>query len=305
MTKVIRDVDLRDSAHYEASIEWLRGNVVLGNKLKGQVLQLNVALPRGAVTLYMDTANSYIMAFRGTDGVYVLEDHKSESFKKALQSEMKEARIEILKGLGADHGAGGLKTFSDKSANGRTFTREDLDSAAKLSGYSGGSRNMTYEELRPHLSLLVCMIAESARIPMMEYDFSNMLYYRYSVWADEAIRSYDDAKYLLPLAYKAFPNYPRRLAVEKLGNRAHELDELLKKIQSTLGTQNRSDLVANLLIGRMAALPLPAQLSSRFRDICKELKISDPALVKQLISTARNTNAMRAAKQGVVIPPVV
>jgi len=302
---MIRDIDLRTPTGYAGSIEWLRGSVLLGNGLKGQILQLNVALPRGAVRLYMDTSNLYIMAFHGADGIYVLEDSNSDSFRIALRSQDKEARIEVLKGLGADHGPGGLKTFSDKHASGRTFTRDDLDSAAELSRYSATSRNMTYERLKPHLSLLVCMIAESTRIPMMEYDFTNMLYYRDSVWADEAIRSYDDAKYLLPLAHKVFPGYPRHLAVEKLGNRARELGELLKKIQSLVETRNRSTLVASLLTGRVPAGPQLAELIERFRTICKELRLTEPSNVTQLISTGGNTNALRAAKQGVVVPKVV
>jgi hypothetical protein len=301
---MMKDIDLRDPLRYAASIEWLRSKVTFGGKTKSDVLQLNVALPKGAVTLFMDTANQYIMAFRGADGICVLNDDRSESFKSDLQLRFRDTKVFLLQGLGAGHGQGGLETFSNRHARGRVFTREDLDFAAELSAYSNALRNMSYERLRPHLSLLVCMISESARIPMMEYDFTNMLYFGCRVWADEAIRSYNDARYILPLAYKIFPDYPRHFAVEKLANRARELDEILGRLRSLLGFNDRSALVAGLLGGKIGSGQPLGELADRFRGICKELKISDPAAVTQLISTARNAGAIRAARQGVAIPRI-
>lgn len=168
-----QELDLRDPAKYTASIEWIRGNVVLGIA-KEPVLQLNVSLPNGKATLFMDPANHYIMGFRGTDKIYVLEDNNSEAFKKSIESQIGNTSVKILRGLGADHGLRGRQTFSRENGGikGRIFKRADLDSAATLSNYSSETRNMNYADLRAPLSLLVCMISESARIPMMERDFA-------------------------------------------------------------------------------------------------------------------------------------
>jgi hypothetical protein len=284
----------------------VRKNVVLENKVQGEVLQLDVSLPEGSVTLYMDPSNHYIMGFKGAGQIYVLQDVKSESFKAALESQSKGSEVTILDGLGADHGIGGLKTFSGKNGKteGRVFTRRDLSSAAALSSYSNKSRNMSYEQLRAHLSLLVCMIAESARIPMMEYDFTNMLYYGYSVWADDAIRSFANAKYLMEIVEKAFPQYPRALGVEKLQKRAAEMGEVLRKIEPLMDSGNRSALVSSLLDPKKPVPPAAADLAKRFRAMCEELKISDAGTVTQLISTCGSESAVRAAKQGVATPRI-
>lgn len=300
-----QELDLRDPARYMASIEWLRNNVVLGIA-KELVLQLNVSLPNGTTTLFMDLANHYIMGFRGADKIYVLEDNKSEAFRKSLQSQLGNTPVEILRGLGADHGLRGLQTFSrgNGGIRGRIFKRADLDSAVTLSSYSSETRNINYDDLRSHLSLLVCMISESARMPMMERDFANMLYYGYDVWADEAIRSFDDAKFLITLALETFPSYPRHLAVEKLEKRATELRSLLSKIESQAGSHNRSKLVAGLIAGEIASPASVVDAINRFRAMCKELKIVDPNTISQMISTCSSEGAVRAAKQGVAIPDI-
>jgi hypothetical protein len=303
---MVKALDLRDPAQYQASIEWVRKNVVLENKVPGKVLQLDVSLPEGSVTLYMDPSNHYIMGFKGVGQIFVLKDAKSEAFKTALESQFKGSEVTILDGLGADHGLGGLKTFRGKNGKteGRVFSRRDLNSAAALSSYSDKSRNMGYEQLGAHLSLLVCMIAESARIPMMEYDFTNMLYYGYSVWADDAIRSFANAKFLMDIADKAFGQYPRAFGVEKLQKRAAEIGEVLKKIEALVDSSNRITLVTNLLDAKKSAPPAAAEWAKRFRVMCEELKISDAGTVTQLISTCGSEGAVRAAKQGVATPNI-
>jgi hypothetical protein len=304
-----RELDLRDPARYTASIEWLRENVVLANHVHARVLQLDVALPDGQVALFMNPANHYLMGFRGADKIYVLDDDTSDEFRKSLQSEFNDTEVEILKGLGADHGDRGLKTFSrtNSALKGRVFKRKDLNCSAILSGYSSTSRNLTYEKLRAPLSLLVCMISESARIPMMERDFTNMLYYGYDVWADDAIRSFDNAKYLIDLARKLFPEYPVHLAVEKLQKRAAEMESLVTKIESVQHYANRHALIAAMLKGSVPNDNLTASAVNRFRDMCNELKmserkLSDPAVIAEMISSCKSEGAIRAAKQGVATP---
>jgi hypothetical protein len=303
---MVKALDLRDPAQYQVSIEWVRKNVVLENKIPEKVLQLDVSLPEGSVTLYMDPSDHYIMGFKGAEQIFVLKDVKSQAFKIALKSQFNGSEVTILDGLGADHGFGGLKTFSGKNGKmeGRVFRRRDLNSAAALSSYSDKSRNMGYEQLRAHLSLLVCMIAESARIPMMEYDFTNMLYYGYSVWADNAIRSFANAKFLMDIAEKAFGQYPRALGVEKLQKRAAEMDEVLEKIAALVDFSNRITLVSNLLDPKKSVPPAAAEWAKRFRSMSDELKITDAKTVTQLINTCGSEGAVRAAKQGVATPNI-
>jgi hypothetical protein len=274
----------------------------------------------------MNTSNAYILAFQGSDKIYVLNDPHSREFKEALEAKFRGSEVEILEGLGARHGAGGLETLSykDKSGipKGRVFARRHLDSANLLSDYP--SRVMNYGEMRTHLSLLVCMISESARIPMMERDFTAMFYYGYDVWADYAVRSYDNARFLILLATWAFSAYPLALAVEKLQKRSVEMNELLTRIEGIQEVRNRSGIVANLLNARATPNPATANFAQRFRELVEELKLlaflerlkasgfATPAQMKmanadavlELINTCKSEGAVRAAKQGVAIPRI-
>ena len=304
----VAELNLRDPASYTTSIDWIRDNVVFKNNVKGPVLQLIVSLPGGDVSLYMNPANHYIMAFRGRDKIYVLKDRDSEKFKNDLQSQIKDVEIEILHGLSAAHTARGLGTFKDQDHRTRAtvFSIHDLESVSRLSTYSRES-GATYELLKRPLSLLICMIAESARIPMMQRDFANM-FHGHDVVADEAIQSYDDAKYLMTLARDLFPDYPRALGVEKLQKRAVELDALLAKIQAAVSVTDRKKMIADLLNGRTPSdSRLVAEEIKRFRDICAVLS-KTPKMnaddITQLISTCKSNSAVRAAKQGVVIPEI-
>lgn len=307
------DLDLRDSALYVEGIEWLRNNVVLRNTITRDVLQLNVLLPRGAVTLYMAPRDHYIMGFRGADAIYLLKDRNQKTFKKALETEIEGTRIEILENLSTSHTAKGLKTFTDTASgvpDGRVFTRTDLDNAANLAKWRVTSDEVD-DETKTSLSLLVCMLAESARIPMMEYDFKNMLYYGMNVWADHAAQSFRNAKYLIRKAKQLFPNYPRALGVEKVYKRATEMRELFDRINDTPGYKNRSTLMARLVGGKITATGPAAGAISRFIFMYKELRVFDamePSKVvvelSELIDVGGNQGAARAAIQGVAVPDI-
>lgn len=300
------DIDLRDPISYTASVDWIRQNVVLKETKQGFVLRLNVLLPSASVTLFMEPANHYIMGFQGKDKIYLLDDSASDQFKSRLQTQIKGAQVTILTGLSSQHGPQGLATFrrTKNGVVGVVFKREDLERVARLSTYSRESES-TYEHLRRPLSLLVCMISESARIPIMQRDFTNM-YYGHEVVADEAIRSYDDAKFLISIALRVFPLYPPNRAVEKLQKRAAELDSLLTAIQSSAGTNERLQAVSVLLKGgTLAGSDRVTQQIKRFRDMCAELRPANaPETITQIISTCKSESAVRAARQGVEGPEI-
>jgi len=300
------DVDLRDPISYTASIEWIRRNVVLKETTKESLLRLNVLLPAASVTLFMDPAHHYILGFQGKDKIYLLDDPASNRFKDQLESQIKGVQVTILTGLSSQHGPQGLGTFQP-TKNGHVgviFRREDLECVARLSTYSRKTES-TYEHLRRPLSLLVCMIAESARIPIMQRDFTNM-YYGHNVVADEAIRSYVDAKFLISTAIRVFPRYPPNLAVEKLQKRAAELDSLLTAIQAAAETRERIKIVSVLLgRGTPAGGGRVTEQIRRFREMCAELQPANtPETITQIISTCKSGSAVRAAKQGVEGPEI-
>jgi hypothetical protein len=299
----IRQIDLRDPALYEASIEWLRSNVVVKKRAADQVLQLNVALPKGSAVLYMAPSNHYLMGFRGADQICLLNDAKTVEFQKALAAELKSTPIEILNRFGAHHGIGGLETVNEKNPTGRVFSREDLDQVHKLSLYSRRT-SLSFDPLRPYMSLMVCMISEAARAPMLGNDFANMLYYGGKVWVDESVQSYQNAIEITTLARQVFPTYPRHLAVEKLQKRARELGDLIPKIESHLGLKDRKVMIGLVLAGRASPPPVVASDVVRLRQMCGEMRLSDPEKITGLFSLRDSESAFRAAKQGIIVPAI-
>lgn len=302
-------LDLSGPAVYTESVDWVRDHVVLKDSAQtSAVIEIDVNLPeRCTVSLFMDPNNHYILGFRGADKVYLLDDSGTAAFAERLvETKLVRSRREItvLHGLKASHEGLGTFTRQVSGLRSRTFSEIDLRSSRCLADYSLAAKEMTFETLKAPLSLLVCMIAESARIPMMKRDFTN-LFYGHKVIADEAVRSYDDAKYLIQFAAFAFPEYPHHSGVEKLQKRAAELDGLVREIESAIGGSNRQTLLQEILMGR--APPGGAAVTGqirRFRDMAAELGVRDPGSITQLISTCRSESAVRAAKLGVAIPAV-
>ncbi len=296
---------LSDPQSYAAALDWIRDNVVLNGGVKGPVLEIAVSLPECDVSVFMRPKDHYILAFRGADKVYLLDDDTAEDFKKVLQPRVKPVEVEILKGLGAGHGVTGLATFTlkDGAVNAQVFRRQDLASLKYLACYSRDA-GIHFQQLQKPLSLIVCMISESARIPMMGRDFINM-YYGCDVIADEAIRSYGDAKAMMRLAIKKFSEYPNRLAIEKLAKRADEMSTLLQRVEAAVNAKARGDLISMLVRGRLPATDASVQdKAQRFRDMCTQLKFTEPQDVQRFLSAFSNASAVRAAKQGVAYPNI-
>ncbi len=295
--------DFRGPGTYVDAVDWVRSNVILKNNVKGSVLEMEVLLPGGTVHLFMDSANHYIMGFRGADKIYILQDVNSTAFEAAVKTNYKDAKTEILAGLSVSHGAAGLGTF----VNRKEFEKRELTDAVRISRYSSKGTH-TFETLKRPLSLLIFMISESARMPMLQRDFKNMYLerdYSVSVFVDDAVQAYDKAKFLIGMGAKCFPQYPPALAVEKLEKRVAELKPLLAKIAETSKVANRQAMINDILQKR----PLPSELAvkqhvERVRDMCSELQISDAAELTKVIAVSENSNAVRAAKEGVAIPPI-
>jgi len=304
--RAVRTLDLRNSFRYRESVEWLCRNVVQTDTVGRPVLQLNITLPGGVVMLYMNPRNHYIMGFRGIDAVYLLQDDDTASFRDALADEFKQTKIEILKWLGADHGTGGLKTFTRESSGmeARTFARKDLDAVSSLAGYSSTTNRISGDQVRASLSLMVYMLSEGARIPMIELDFAHRFYYGGEIRATDLVRSYSDAKETLALALHAFPMYPRRFAVAKLQKRAIELKQLIDKIGKAPQFQNSTTLVARLAGGKIQPIPPVAEEIRRFLSIQRDLRITDEEKMSAFIRLGQNESAVFLAEQGVVIPDI-
>jgi len=309
-----QDLDLRGFARYAESVDWVRRHVILSRDTKGPVLQIDVLLPGGPVSLFADPATTYLMGFRGANGIYLLKDDNSGPFARALEAELPGEPIEVLSALAAHHRAnGGLATFSAKDpAKGRIFNLKNLDNASRLSKYPSQGEG-EFELVRSSLSLLVCMLFESARIPMMELEFTYRFYRGMPVSPSDAVHSYQHARDLMILALAFFPEDERHLAVERLEKRASELSELQERIASRLERKADSSLLDDILVGRLSSDPRTVELVQRFQYMCRELKIdarsaqaqiSPSKMVLRIVNSCKDRGAVRAAKQGVAIPSI-
>ena len=300
-------LNFTDAASYQDAVDWIRSNVVLRNTTKGPVLQLDITFPRTQVTVFMNPSNHYILAFRGADGIYVLDDPSdTPKFLKDLSAATdKGTKITLLKGFNASHtGVRGIQTFDPNLSDyERNFRSSDFDKITQLTAYR---EKGNYHPLRKPLSLLVCMISESARFPMMQKDFMHMyMHTGASVLADEAVQSYSNAKELRALAFKIFPNYRSPEAIAKLQNRTNQLQTLLEDFLKLAKTTSSQTLIASILTGdKQPWEGSNTNNTDTFRGMCKELSLGTPSQVTGLISLCDNEMAFRAAKQGVALPGI-
>lgn len=302
-----KQIDLRGRASYAASVEWVRANLVLGQTPQGSVLQLDVLLPNGTVTLFMDPWNQYILGFRGADAVYVLKDDQSGKFADALRAALKNSTVE-QSNIGAGHGPKGLGTFVEYGnwPKAREFFLGDLGKAQILSTFSKSAKNVDHAELKKALSLLVHMISESARIPTLESSFTHRFYLGSPVSADLAVRSYKDAQEIIQWSRRLFPDEQRYQAVERLKKRTAQMDLLLTRLEAALKRKDRASLFLELLNGLSLPDRTSAAYSREFCEVAKELKLKsgDVKSFTEVITTCRSDDAVFAAKQGVATPEI-
>ena len=304
----VKNVDLSSEYGHATTVEYVRNNVILPPEgQKPDVLQLEVKLPGDKdrpdhkVTLIMNTENHYILGFKGQDKIYLLQDADSPEIKKTLVKEKlvpNADAVEILK-LGGEHPT--LGTLDPK----RSFDMGDLKQASRLGEYSTKNKDMTYDDLKKPLSLLVCMISESSRVKSMEHGMRR-IYHGESVKASEAIQSWKDACGLIEMADKYFPKDYRWNGVERLEKRGTELQNLLRDIKESAGKiGDEKAFLQELLEGKYNKDRRVGLLIERVRDMARELNITNAGDVGELISATRNDIAVAAAKDGVVVPRTV
>lgn len=304
----IHDLSLTGPEGHTESANWVRDNVVLkGEGEKPPIVQLNVELPLDQkVTVFMDASNHYILAFRGAQGkVFQLSDDNCEVFrKKLLDSKLvNEEELEPPLDLGADHNALGTFELRDNDSRQRDFGIIDLMSAGALNQYSPQNRNL-YETIRTSLSLLVCMLSESARHRLVFDDFQG-IYRHERVTADRCIQSYDKACLISALAEKQFKSYLRRYGVEKVVKRCTEMRELWKHIKDTLNDNGNSKrMLQQILDGSSPHKNGPAAYHvERLRHMATtELDISQAEQLTTLLAATERLPAIRSAAHGVAVP---
>jgi hypothetical protein len=303
---VVHALDFSGPSTYFDGVEWVRNNVVLRNAIGQPVLQLDVTISPGVVvTLYMDPQTHYIMGFKGADRIYLMYDPLCGQFKDSLKTTYKDSNPEILDGLRSSHGSDGLETL-ERNRHGYpgVFARSDLDTAKWLNEYQRG-RKPTYDHLRLPLSLLVCMIAEAARFPMMQRDFTNM-YFGHSVAADAAIQSYADAGFLRDIAIETFPEATLMpgVAIEKLQKRIDGINLLLARIRLVRkdAPSDNKGLIEDLFRRKQTAWtgPTAAQDEELYR-MFQQLKWTEARKIAEIIKAFENADAVRAVRQGVAI----
>jgi len=309
------ELDLSDPVLYWDGVEWLRSNVVLKPSGNLGVIELDIRLPlEQRATLFANTKDLYILGFQGADRVYLLDDPLSPQFEKLLKQHLGvDSQTRILKGLSSQHGEYGLGTFQKQGEwnKGRKFHKSDVKFVNQLAKYSLG---VNYEALRTPLSLLVCIIAESARFPMLQMAFTNMFEYGHEVIASDAIRSYADARFLIRVSLIAFSLDPRRQAVERLRKRAAELDSILEVLDLPESTPNRQTQLQQALDGRLSSHSSKQEhATEELRRVAKDLKVNDIAralempqaeVITQLVTTCKNDSAVFAAKEGIAVPAI-
>jgi hypothetical protein len=308
------ELDLTDPALYWDGVEWLRSNVLLKPSAGIGVLELDVRLPFEQMgTLLVNTKDLYILGFQGADQAYLLDDPLSPQFERLLKEHLGVgSQTKILKGLSSQHGKYGLGTFEKESKwEGKVFHKSDLKTVNDLAKYSLG---MSHAVLRTPLSLLVCMVAESARFPMMQMGFSDMIKFGFEVIASDCIRSYDDAKFLIRVSRIAFPREPGYWAVERLSKRADELDRALEVLGLQQNAPNRQALIQQALNGKLPSQsPRQEHAREELQRVAKDLKVTDIArvldmspseVITRLATTGKNDSAVYAARRGIAFPAV-
>jgi hypothetical protein len=286
-------------------VDWIRKNILLKKQPK-PVLSLEIKLPLrnspdfGLITLFVDTSNGYLFAFRGQDKTYILRDDRQDEYQ-ALLRQTGNGTAAILHGVASDHRS--LGTFLPKKGSagmrGRSYAIAHLQGGARLAEFSADRGPVTESDVAGAMSLLVCMLAECSRWPRIEREFER-IYFGENVQADEIFKVYDKAKRIRRLA-EVFPNYLIADRVEKLVKRANEVNELLTALRTTLGG---SPLENQALIGLCLGAPKGSvggdkNSAERIRTICTELK-ADAKTMAEILSLCSNEQATRAAQSGVI-----
>ena len=310
----VTQLDLTSAGGFTHAVDWIRKNILLNAQAKSRVFELDIKLLLrssanfGVITLFVDTRNGYLFAFRGRDKRYVLRDDSQDEYI-ALLTRNGSGPVTVLQGVGSDHRSLGtfLPNKDSVGMRGRTFAMANLQDAARLTDFSQTTGSVTDYDVACAMSILVCMLAECARWPRVEREFEK-IYFGENVKADEVFKLYDKDKRIRDFA-KAFPNYLLSDRVEKLVKRATEAKELLSRLHSRAGANTMTDrALIEMCFQAPNSVPGGDKDSvQRIRKISAELGFSPDADSKaaannmtEILSLCANERAVRAAQSGVI-----
>lgn len=304
----VTQLDLSSVHGFTQAVDWIRNNILLSDKPQQRIIALDVKLKLrsspdfGLVTLFIDTENGYLFAFRGQDGAYILRDDRQNEYKGLLK-QSGNGPVAVLRGVGSDHRSLGTFLPNKDSAGmrGRTYGMANLQDAARLAAFSQDHGPVTETDVAGAMSVLVCMLAECARWPRIQHEFEK-IYFGENVKADEVFKVYDKARRIRELA-SVFRDYVLSYRVERLVKRANEVNELLARLRVKLpGCSLDDEELIKLCLHSPNGNPGGDKDSAqRIRMICTELKAdTDPVKVMEILSLCSNEQAVRAAQSGVV-----
>lgn len=305
----VTQLDLSSVHGFTQAVDWIRKNILLSDKPQQRILALDVKLKLrsspdfGVVTLFIDTENAYLFAFRGRDKVYILRDDRQNVYESLLK-QSGSGPVAVLSKVGSDHRSLGTLLPNTDSAGmrGRSYAMAHLQDAVRLANYSLDHGPITEFDVAESMSILVCMLAECARWPRIERAFQR-IYFGENVQADEVFNVYGRAKRIRELA-SVFRDRDLDVSyrVERLVKRANELNELLARLRARPGTPLDDRELIKLCLQSSNGNPGGDKDSAqRIRMICTELKAdTDPQKVMEILSLCANEQAVRAAQSGVV-----
>jgi hypothetical protein len=306
-------IDLRKPSDYMSSLARLRQQIefVRNGSSAARILQLDVHCPEGgSATVFLQTSNLYILAFRGRGNqLYVLADAGDEFIDKLVEAgairDRKEAKPITLR---SDHGSLGTANLK--------FNFMHLYQCGLLSDYSGGP----YEQVKTWLSLLVCMIAEGARFLKVQNAFAGIGredgeywprplpghgVYGGEVEVGDIVNYWKDASDARQLAAKA------GLGVRQAKVLTNELEKeiaILQELMLRAGhTCERNDVIEWILAARKDTL-MDRKLGEhasikKARELAQKLKFRDLKATKQFLTLYKQEMAIDAAS-GLLLPAV-
>ena len=301
----VKQLDLTSVQGFTQAVDWIRQNVTLKGEPE-RVLAVDVKLKLrgsaevGLITLFIDSKNGYLFAFRGRDKAYILRDDNELNYLTGLKP-VTNGPVELVERLGSDHRSLGtfLPNKDSSGMRGRRYVLENLQDAARLENFEKGTSRISEAEVAGAMSILVCMLAESARWPQVEREFEK-IYFGGTAEADEVFKVYDKARRIRELA-TVFPDYVAAHRIERLVKRANEINELLPILRAKLGGNPSGDreLIELCLRTRNGNPAGHKHSTQRIRDICAELK-ADANTMAEILSLCSNERAVLAAQSGVI-----
>jgi hypothetical protein len=310
----ITQLDLSSARGFIQAVDWIRKSILLNTDPKPRVLELGVKLALrssadfGVITLFVDTRNGYLFAFRGQDKTYILRDDSADEYG-ALLTKNGSGPVAVLHRVSSDHRSLGtfLPNKDSGGMRGRMYAMANLQDAVRLADFSQTGGPVTDNDVNGAISILVCLLAECARWPSIEREFEK-IYFGENVKADEVFKVYDKAKRIRDFA-NVFPNYLLSDRVEKLVKRSMEAKELLSRLHTKMGASSTTDkeLIELCLKAPNSVAGGDKDSVQRIRQICAELDLKpevDPKgaadNMAEIQSLCANDRAVRAAQSGVI-----